>query len=86
MQREFWTLKDAFSNFSIGTLTEIRTLSFHGEGGPGWEGRWWGSSGPRLAAQAGLQGGCSVLGLQRGVFVVCGQIPQRISGLRDPEG
>lgn len=34
MQREFWTLKDAFSNFSASTLTEIRTLSFHGEGAP----------------------------------------------------
>lgn len=30
MQREFWALKDAFSNFSASTLTEIRTLSFHG--------------------------------------------------------
>ncbi|XP_006105151.1 asialoglycoprotein receptor 2 [Myotis lucifugus] len=30
MQREFWALKDAFSNFSASTLAEIRTLSFHG--------------------------------------------------------
>ncbi|ELK24714.1 Asialoglycoprotein receptor 2 [Myotis davidii] len=29
MQREFWALKDAFSNFSASALAEIRTLSFH---------------------------------------------------------
>lgn len=34
MQREFWALKDAFSNFSASTLAEIQTLSFHGEGAP----------------------------------------------------
>lgn len=28
---EFWTLKEAFSNFSSSTLMEIWTLSSHGE-------------------------------------------------------
>ena len=31
MQVEFWTLKQAFSNFSSSTLAEIQALSFHGE-------------------------------------------------------
>ncbi|KAF6092323.1 asialoglycoprotein receptor 2 [Phyllostomus discolor] len=30
MQGEFWTLKQAFSNFSSSTLAEIQALSFHG--------------------------------------------------------
>ncbi|XP_053528626.1 asialoglycoprotein receptor 2 isoform X2 [Artibeus jamaicensis] len=30
MQVEFWTLKQAFSNFSSSTLAEIQALSFHG--------------------------------------------------------
>ncbi|XP_066106754.1 asialoglycoprotein receptor 2-like [Saccopteryx bilineata] len=30
MQVEFWTLKEAFNNFSSSTLTEIRALGSHG--------------------------------------------------------